>query len=63
MIKLIPEQINFNSECCSCLSTANCYRLVIKTVYGVIPNIVYVCKNCLQELQKQIKEQVKDETE
>lgn len=34
MIKLIPEQINFNAECCSCMSTANCYALVIKTEYG-----------------------------
>lgn len=63
MIKLIPEQTNFNAECCSCMRTGNCYKLVIKTVYGVIPNIVYVCKNCLQELQKQIEEQGKDATE
>ena len=60
MIKLIPEQINFHSECCSCLSTANCYELVIRTDYGTFPITVTVCKNCLKELQKQIKEHVED---
>ena len=63
MIKLIPEQINFTSECCSCMSTANCYELVIKTEYGAFPVTVTVCKNCLKELQKQIEEQVKDATD
>lgn len=35
MIKLIPEQINFNAECCSCMSTANCYELVVKAEEGL----------------------------
>lgn len=60
MIKLIPEQINFNSECCSCMSTANCYELVIKTGYGYFPITITVCKDCLKELQKQIKEHVEE---
>lgn len=59
MIKLIPEQINFNAECCSCMSTINCYDLVIKTEYG-FPITITVCKKCLKELQKQIKEHVED---
>lgn len=60
MIKLIPEQINFTAECCSCMSTANCCELVIKTEYGSFPITIIVCKSCLKELQKQIKEHVED---
>ena len=60
MIKLVSEQINFHAECCSCMSTANCYALVIKPEYGSVPTTVTVCKNCLKELQKQIKEQIDD---
>lgn len=60
MIKLSPEQINFNAECCSCMSTANCYALVIKTETVSFPISVTVCKDCLKELQKQIKEHIKD---
>lgn len=60
MIKLIPEQINFRAECCSCMSTVNCYELVIKTEYGSFPITITVCKACLKELQKQIKEHVED---
>lgn len=60
MIKLVSEQMNFNAECCSCMSTANCYALVIKTEYGSVPITVTVCKDCLKELQKQIKEHVED---
>lgn len=60
MIKLIPEQINFTAECCSCMSTTNCSDLVIKTEHGYFPISITVCKNCLKELQKQIKEHVED---
>lgn len=60
MIKLISEQINFYVKCCSCMSTTNCYELVIKTEYGSFPITITVCKTCLKELQKQIKEHVED---
>ena len=60
MIKLIPAQINFYAECCSCMSTTNCYELAIKTESGSFPITITVCKDCLKELQKQIKEHVED---
>lgn len=63
MIKLIPEKINFAAECCSCMSAANCYELVIKIEQGSFPLTITVCKDCLKELQKQIKECVDDATD
>lgn len=59
MIKLIPEQVNYEAECCICTSTAHCYKIIIKE-YGTFPITVTVCKNCLKELQKQIEEHVED---
>lgn len=61
MIKLIPEKIDFlRAQCCSCISTTNCYEIMMNTEYGSFPVTVTVCKDCLKDLQKQIKEQMND---
>lgn len=38
----------------------HCYKIVMNTKYGSFPVAVTVCKDCLKELQKQIKEQIDD---
>lgn len=60
MIKLIPEKENFRAQCCSCMSPLNCYEIVTNTEYGSFPVVTTLCKDCLKELQKQIKEQIDD---
>ena len=60
MIKLISEETNFRAQCCSCMSNMNCYEIVMNTEYGSFPITFTVCKDCLKELQKQIKEQLDD---
>lgn len=59
MIKFIHERTNFwKARCCSCMSTTDCYEIVMRTEYGSFLNTVTLCKDCLKELQKQIKEQI-----
>lgn len=60
MIKLIPVKTNFRAQCCSCMSPTNCYEIVMNTEYGSFPITVTLCKDCLKDLQKQIKEQIDD---
>ena len=60
MIKLIAEETNFRAHCCSCMSPIDCYAIVMNTEYGSFPSTFTICKDCLKELQKQIKEQVDD---
>lgn len=63
MIKLIPEKTNFlRAQCRSCMSTTNCYEIMMNTEYGSFPITFTVCKNCLKNLQKQIKEQIDDQS-
>ena len=52
MIKLIPEKTDFlRAQCCSCISTTNCYEIMMNTEYGSFPVTVTVCKDCLKDLQ------------
>lgn len=60
MIKLISEKTNFRAQCCSCMSGIDCYEIVAKTEYGSFPFVFTLCKKCLKELQKQLKEQIDD---
>lgn len=60
MIKLISQEKNVRAQCSSCMSPIDCYEIVMNTEYGSFPIAFTVCKDCLKELQKQIKEQLDD---
>lgn len=60
MIKLTAEQSKSGAQCCSCRSFMNCYEIVINTEYYSFSREVILCKDCLKDLQKQIKEQIDD---
>lgn len=60
MIKLIPVETDFRTQCCSCMNPMNCYVITMNTEYGSFPATFTLCKDCLKELQKQIKEQLDD---
>ena len=60
MIKLISEKSNPRAQCNSCMSLLNCYSIIMRTDYASFPLMFTLCKDCLKDLQKQIKEQVDD---
>ena len=60
MIKLIRTN-NFKAQCCSCMSTTDCYEIMAKTEYGPFPCAIVVCRDCLEDLQKQIEESNNDD--
>lgn len=60
MIKLISQSKTVKVQCSSCMGAIDCYEIVMKTEYGSFPLAITVCKDCLKELQKQIKEQLDD---
>lgn len=60
MIKLIKYAQPFESQCISCLSSLECYAIVTQPNYCPSSASFTLCKDCLEELQKQIKEQLND---
>lgn len=60
MIKLISIKTNFRVQCISCMNPTDCYEITMNTEYGSFPCTFTLCKDCLKELQKQIKEQIDD---
>ena len=62
MIKLVSIKTDFRAQCSSCMSSIDCYAIVMNTEYGSFPVSFTICKNCLKDLQNQIKEQIDDRT-
>lgn len=60
MIKLIKYTQPFESRCISCLSSLECYAVVTQPQYCPSSATFTLCKDCLKELQKQMKEQLDD---
>ena len=60
MIKVIKYTQAFESQCISCLSSLECYAIVTQPKYCPNSATFTLCKDCLKELQKQIKEQLND---
>lgn len=60
-LKRILEDPRFIPQCCSCMSISkDCRAVEIFTEHSYVAETFILCKDCLKDLQKQIKEQLND---
>ena len=61
VIKRILEDPHFIPQCCSCMRISeDCRAVEIDTENSYVSKSFTVCKDCLKDLQRQIKEKLDD---
>ena len=60
MIKVIKDLNDYSNQCVACGGMLNIYHIVMRSEWSPITKSFTLCKDCLKELQKQIKEQIDD---
>lgn len=60
MLKVIKDLNDYSNQCVACGSMLNMYHIVMRSEWSPTTKSLTLCKDCLKEVQKQLKEQLDD---
>ena len=60
MLKVIKDLKDYSNQCIACGGMLNIYHIVMRSEWSQTTKSFTLCKDCLKELQKHLKEQLDD---